>query len=414
MKTFNLLLYATILWFYGTTAQAQQALYQPLPAEVTPQLSASGSHPVGVKTITVVSRQHPQLLSAKTTSRLLTLEIWYPAIEKGERAVYENVTRSHNEFRIEGQASRDTAIAKGQYPLVILSHGYTGYRHLMFYLGEHLASHGYIVAAVDHTDSTNQEIDFARAPYAGFPSTLYNRARDQQFTLDAMANHEFFVAYLAKGKAGLVGYSMGGYGLLSTLGGCFNFSAEAAGRFTGIQDPARAATVATRLNTCAAGQNAEAKPDKRWAAGVALAPWGGQDKVVSKSSLNSITTPVLYVAGDQDDISGYDGIRWLFHHTGSAGSQLLTIHNARHNIAGHPAPANARSNEMDIGHYYEPAWDTQTLNNITKHFVLAMMNCHIKEQPQDCQMLEVAGNSNQTSQNDKTPSPGRVLITATQ
>ena len=405
MKTFNLLLVATILWFCGPTVQAHQSLYQPLPDEVTPQLSATGPQPVGAKTVTVVSAQHPQLFSDQTKSRSLTLEVWYPSASKGDRAVYENVTRSHKKFRIEGQASRNTGIAQGQYPLVILSHGYTGYRHLMFYLGEHLASHGYIVAAIDHTDSTNLEVDFASAPYAGFPSTLYNRARDQQFTLDALTNDEFFAPYIAKGKAGLVGYSMGGYGLLSTLGGCYSFSAEAAARFTGTQEPEQAAALAKRLNTCAAGQNAEAKPDKRWAAGVALAPWGGQNKVLSDTSLNSITTPVLYVAGDQDDISGYDGIRWLFRHTGSAGSQLLTLHNARHNIAGHPAPANARGNELDIGHYYEPAWDTQVLNNITEHFVLAMMNCHIKEQSQDCKMLEVTGDSNQTPQNGKTPEP---------
>ncbi|MDZ7869236.1 MAG: hypothetical protein U5L02_08540 [Rheinheimera sp.] len=47
-----------------------------------------------------------------------------------------------------GTAFRDAAPAAGtgQLPVVVISHGYTGYRSLMFYLAEHLASHGYIVA----------------------------------------------------------------------------------------------------------------------------------------------------------------------------------------------------------------------------------------------------------------------------
>ena len=76
--------------------------------------------------------------------------------------------------------------AVGKYPLVVLSHGYTGYRTLMFYLAEHLASHGYIVAGIDHTDSTNAEINLKTAPFAGFVSTLLNRYRDQQFVLDQL------------------------------------------------------------------------------------------------------------------------------------------------------------------------------------------------------------------------------------
>ena len=60
----------------------------------------------------------------------------------------------------------------------------------MFYLAEHLASHGYVVVGIDHKDSTNAEVfdDATRA--SGFISTLYNRARDQQFLLDYFSNPE--------------------------------------------------------------------------------------------------------------------------------------------------------------------------------------------------------------------------------
>ncbi len=407
MKTFNplSLLLAVKLSAFTCVAFAQQTLYQNLPEDVTPELSTTGAYSVGVKTTTITSDSHPQLFSDERTARNLTLEIWYPTSQSKENAVYENVTRNNHSFSIKGKASRNVEIAKGKYPLVVMSHGYTGYRHLMYYLGEHLASHGYVVAAIDHTGSTNEDIDFAKAPYAGFPGTLFNRSRDQQVTLDKLFEHDTFGQHINKDKAGLVGYSMGGYGLLSTLGGCYNFSPETAGRFTGVKDSEQAKSLAQRLSTCSAGESSNTKPDTRWAAGVALAPWGGQIPVFSKTSLEAIASPIMYIAGDLDDISGYQGIRWLFENTGSQGTQLLTLHNARHNIAAHPAPEEALGNELDIGHYYEPAWQTQTLNNITKHFVLAMMNCHVKQQKQDCSMLQVNGDSNQTSQEGKVPEP---------
>ena len=100
-------------------------------------------------------------------------------------------------FALQGNATRDAEVNNltGQpFPLVVLSHGYTGYRTIMFYLAEHLASHGYIVAALDHTDSTNAEVDIVNAPFSGFFSTLLNRSRDQQFALDYFTNTDNFVS----------------------------------------------------------------------------------------------------------------------------------------------------------------------------------------------------------------------------
>ena len=37
---------------------------------------------------------------------------------------------------------------------MIISHGYPGNRYLMSHLGENLASKGFVVASIDHRDST--------------------------------------------------------------------------------------------------------------------------------------------------------------------------------------------------------------------------------------------------------------------
>ena len=65
------------------------------------------------------------------------------------------------------------------FPLVVVSHGYPGSRTFLTYLTENLASKGYVVAAIDHTDSVWGDIK-------PFPSTLFNRSSDQLFTIRAL------------------------------------------------------------------------------------------------------------------------------------------------------------------------------------------------------------------------------------
>ena len=125
--------------------------------------------------------------------RPLTVEVWYPATlaaGQTETTTYQDALGSGPgdakrpvvPFTFPGRAARDAApnMAGGKYPLVIFSHGYPGSRYLMSYLAENLASKGYVVASIDHTDSTH-------ADKAAFASTLLNRAQDDQAVLDAVA-----------------------------------------------------------------------------------------------------------------------------------------------------------------------------------------------------------------------------------
>ncbi len=68
----------------------------------------------------------------------------------------------------------------GAFPLVIISHGYPGNRLLLSHMGENLASKGFVVASIDHKDSTYDD-------QKAFASTLYNRPFDQLFVLNEMA-----------------------------------------------------------------------------------------------------------------------------------------------------------------------------------------------------------------------------------
>jgi predicted dienelactone hydrolase len=409
MKTLTLLCGAAFvaLQTLSFTVSAAQTLYKPFPHDVMPELSDSGQFTVGVRTVEVAYPEMVPDLMKGMAERSLTLEVWYPAEKGSALASYSNETRSGKRFEIQANAYRDAAIAKSneKYPVIVISHGYTGYRTLMYYLGEHLASHGYVVAAIDHTDSTNEEVNFAESPYSGFPSTLLNRSRDQVFTLGAVANHAFFQEAVDATKAGVIGYSMGGYGAVSTAGACYAFNDQTAATFTGTTAPEVVTKVKQALNTCAGGNVSSDKVLPEWKAALALAPWGGQHQLFDVKSLNDIQIPVLYVAGDNDDISGYDGIKWLFDNTGSKGTKLLTVKNARHNVAGHPAPAEAYESEFDLGSYIEPAWEIQKLNAINEHFALALMNCHVKSLSQYCDFLNIEGSSAQVPVDGKKPSP---------
>lgn len=391
----------------GSVELAEQ-LYPPLTTDVLPELAGAGAFAVGVKTVTVVDAARFDPATQSIKARPLTLEIWYPAVKDPaqQKTSYKNQSRSGASFQLQASAMRDVPVRKGdeKYPLVVLSHGYTGYRTIMFYLGEHLASHGYIVAAIDHTDSTNAEIDMKTAPFAGFLSTLLNRSRDQQFVLEQLRQTPALTeSQLDSTRAAVIGYSMGGFGALSTIGACYDFNTQTTAAFTGLKDQAQISALQKLLNSCAGGQYDKTEPDAAWQAAIALAPWGGQHQLFSASSLAKLTVPVLYVAGDLDDISGYDGITSLYQKTGSSNKYLLTYRNARHNIAPHPAPAAASSNELDIGHYYEPAWSTRTLNETNKHFALAMFDCHLKKINARCSYLHLPTSPDQRPVDGKTP-----------
>ena len=379
------------------TGNKAQQLYTSQP-DVTPELAMPGSYSVGVRTIQATN---PQQLSAKDyqslEDRTLTLEVWYPAVTKDTdiQGTYENVTRTHKAFSLQGHSVRDAKTNQEKtYPLVVLSHGYTGYRTIMFYLGEHLASHGYVVVGIDHKDSTTGEVDFKNSPFSGFPSTLINRARDQQFVLDYFTSAKSDLAKVVDTEhASVIGYSMGGYGAVNTVGGCYNFNQQGLQAF-GFPEPAAKALVPI-FNICNAGQD---KVDSRWKAMVAYAPWG-QEQNLHQS--DAIQVPSLYVTGSLDDVSGYEqGVKKLFEQSAAKDSFMLVYENARHNIAPHPAPEIAYAADADLGHYYEPTWSSETLNRINQHMILAFLDCYVKKQTSSCEYLPKRESAAQTKQAD--------------
>ena len=197
-----------------------------------PSLAAYGDFDIGVRTLTLTDVGRVDVLNtqrgaeATIYDRSLTIEVWYPAqLTSGQSrgGEYRAITRNPEiTATLSGQAVRDAApdTSAGAFPLVVISHGYPGNRYLMSHLGENLASKGYVAVSIDHKDST---YDDAQA----FSSTLYNRPLDQRFVIEAMAQlsadaGSILAGMLDANNTGVVGYSMGGYGLVNNLGGGYS------------------------------------------------------------------------------------------------------------------------------------------------------------------------------------------------
>jgi len=367
------------------SAQAQEYFGDMRPD--APELAARGQLAVGVRTLMAEHVDQLDVLHVSDATpnprynRKLTLEVWYPAqLAAGQKeyTVYTDVLgsgpndpkRPNTPFQFNGRAARDASPAAGaRYPLVIVSHGYPGSRLQMSYLTENLASKGYVVVAIDHPEST-------RADKTGFASTLLNRRLDDLFILDTVAawsrkgSGNFLSGVVDADNTALIGYSMGGYGALNTVG-------------AGVSAVAAAYVPGGKLAVNQQGNaDYESHRDARIKAVVAFAPWGGAHKVFDAAGLAGIRTPTLFVSGDQDDVAGYqDGVLPLFQGAIHADRYLLTYVGGRHNSAPNPPSPAMWSNFDDFQSYAEPVWDSRRINNINQHFVTAFLGIHLKQQP---------------------------------
>ncbi len=356
-----------------------------------PELAQYGKSAVGVRTLQLINPKQLDIAKAKageptpTYDRPLTVEIWYPATTAApspNAGQYRVVSRDpKTEVTLTGKGVRDAQpdAAGGPYPLLIVSHGYPGNRFLLSHLCENLASKGYIVASIDHTDSTYSD-------QAAFGSTLFNRPLDQLFVLNEVAKLNAgdssdglkgaLKNMVNANATGLIGYSMGGYGVMNVIG-----AGLAPGAATHTMAPPNGLLAARQ-----AGNAAHASTrDPRIKAAVAFAPWGWTRGFFDNAGLAEVKTPLLVIGGSVDDVSGYSpGLRNFFDGSVNAPRYLLTFENANHN-AGAPMPAPKETYvrvpnlpAIPAMHYLDPVWDNVRMNNIAQHFVTAFLAKQLK------------------------------------
>jgi len=261
---------------------------------------ARGPHPAGVRTLSLVD--------AAREGRSLPAEVWYPATEADTGRDLDAATRDAYEL-IPGfpafpqDAVRDAAPRAGRHPVILFSHGYGGHRRQSTFLSTHLASHGYVVAAVDHTGNTMFDVvrqmilaqSGQELPSIDEQARTFAAARppDMSFLLDTLLGADFADLVDAE-RVGMTGHSFGGW--------------------TAIATTAR---------------------DRRIRAAVPLAPAGGWTPISDAFTVPDgdfawgRDVPTLYIVADRDTLLPLRGTRQLFERTQSR-KRLVVLKNADH------------------------------------------------------------------------------------
>src|SRR5580692_3558677 len=150
----------------GTSADAAGAPGGQGPALCLPE--PTGPCPAGTTSLWLTDTSRPDPWAAGAVARELMVSLWYPAAAPGGRpAPYMTPAESELQLASRGitgippdalsmvktNAVSDATPAGHQHslPLVVLSPGFTSSRSTLTALAEDLASHGYVVAGIDHT-----------------------------------------------------------------------------------------------------------------------------------------------------------------------------------------------------------------------------------------------------------------------
>jgi predicted dienelactone hydrolase len=346
------------------------------PAPDAPELAALGPHAVGLRTLALVQADQrdvgavdPATRVAPSRDRRLTVEVWYPATHASGATpmTYEDAMDSEppappSRFRIPGVAVRDAKPVPGRHPLVIVSHGYGNVPVAMSWLTENLASKGYVVAAIHHEDQYLNP--------AGLPQALLRRPLDIAFVAGELLRTLAHQGLVDASRIALIGYSMGGYGVL-TAGGA---TLEPAGALAAMV-PGGALSPYVR-----GGGAPDAMRVEHVKAIIAIAPAGGAFGAWGTNGLADIRAPLLLIAGDRDLTVPYEsGARAFFDQATHAERYLLTFHGGGHALGLGPAPPEMRASLWNQDWFEDPVWRKDRLIGISLHFITAFLDRYVRD-----------------------------------
>jgi predicted dienelactone hydrolase len=341
-----------------------------------PELAALGKYAVGVRSITLVDHDQLDLgaIDPKTgiparRDRKLKVELWYPArtVAGATPVTYEDAMDSEPpappaKFKLQGLAVRDATPDGGRFPLVIVSHGYGNVPVAMSWLTENLASKGYVVAAIRHEDRYLDP--------AGFPQAALRRPLDIAFVARELQSSLGKSGDVDPTRTALIGYSMGGYGVLAAGGATLDpkgglVSAVPGGLLLPFArgGPQSASLVAPAVKAV-----------------VAFAPAGGAFGAFGAAGIAAITSPLLLIAGDHDLTVDYtSGARAYFDQAVHSNRYLLTFLGGGHALGLGPAPPEMQTDLWNQDWFEDPVWRKDRLVGVSLHFITAFLDRYVKD-----------------------------------
>lgn len=197
--------------------------FEPAGPDHAPVATEMGPYPVGVQTFTFVDPT--RVTEGFEESRQVPCEVWYPATDAAIGATETYVMFDflppdlQETIPPEALGSLTTAAlrdapprtAGGSYPLVLFSHGKGGIRAQSTFFTVTLASHGYVVVAMDHEGDTI--VDLLQEGDVAIDTTVYaylDRPQDILFLLDELQYWEHPLGDLIDmTRVGISGHSFG-------------------------------------------------------------------------------------------------------------------------------------------------------------------------------------------------------------
>ena len=365
-----------LFWLAALSAAAPCVFAQEPPARPgvdAPELATLGPYGAGVTTLHLLQpRQLDPLQGVDAPMRVdrqLTVRIWYPASRGGTPVVYQSALPGPDarpvEFTIPGIAVADVAAEPGRFPLVILAHGYSNTPEVLAWLGENLATKGYVVVAPAFGDPPITDREKSIGPLARRPLDIAFVASEAQ---RRARSGEAPFAYTDPQRTALIGYSMGSYGALTAAGAPLDPHLAAATR--GVLAPYVAGGAKSgELKVAALKAVVAISPPMHFGPLPLWAPEG----------LAAIHTPTFFIVGSQDHLVGYDpGVRTLFEGETSAPRYLLTFRGAGHNIGMSGAPAQMQARLWDKDWFEDPVWRKARLIAIEAHFITAFLDRYVQ------------------------------------
>lgn len=241
--------------------------------------------------------------------RPILTHIFYPTTDKNLKPIL--LGKPNNELFNAGNAVWNAKVTnKNKLPLIVMSHGTGGSALQMLWIAEKLVKNGYLVIGVNHHGNTAVE----QKKYAEAYKLWWERSQDISVALDKLSSHKTWSSIVDQNKIGIIGFSLGGYTALSSIGGITDkalfkafcqspdkdFTCNAQVEFSDVDKEFTKVKNSVRVKESLLREHNSFQIDAIKAAFV-LAPAVVQ--AINKESLKKIAVPISVVVGSIDQIA---------------------------------------------------------------------------------------------------------------
>ncbi len=330
---------------------------------------SAGPHPVGLRAVAIGGAHIDGLL-------------WYPATGPHRQGTtyaaalkaFDGAPLALATYRGHATRGAEADGVGGPYPLVVLSPAYAFGTTTYGWLAEHLASHGFVVLAIEHREVLD-------------PSLLWratiDRPDDVVAALDAAATTGWGIP-IDMERVAVIGHSYGGYAALSAVGARIDPDRlrETCAAAAGSEDPIAflCDSLAPRLDDMAeaAGQDGAGSGlwlswgDDRVDVAIALA---GDAVMFGGAGMAAVAAPLMTIGGTADRDAPYRwGTQLAYTAAESPRKVMIGLEGAEHMIFTGPCERRRMLLSLLPAPFCaDPAWDRAVARDVTRHFTTAFL-----------------------------------------